>query len=66
VLSVAGIVSAKCLFFGGGSGSRTLLLLAAIWPVVEFSEVYRKLRFNILLKNLITYMYLCIICRLNV
>jgi hypothetical protein len=40
VLSVAGIVSVSCLFFRGGNGSRIFLLAAAIWPVVEFSEMY--------------------------
>jgi hypothetical protein len=39
VLSVAGIVSANCSFVRGGSGSKIFLLVAAIWPVVEFSEV---------------------------
>ncbi len=49
VLSVAGCASATCLCFRGGSGSRILLLVAAIWPVVEFSEVY--MGFNIVLKE---------------
>ncbi len=49
VLPVAGIVSTNCLCFRGGSGSRILLLVAAIWPVVEFSEVY--MGFNIFLKE---------------
>ena len=52
VLSVAGIVSVSCLFFRGGSGSKIFLLAAAIWPVVEFSEMY--LGCNVLLQGIIT------------
>jgi hypothetical protein len=52
VLFVAGIVSANCLFFLGGSDIRIFLFVSAVWPVVDFGEVY--LGFNIFLKKLIT------------